>query len=187
MMPYTKNRDIFKSPGSRYTAGSVQHKQAENGVDDYMLPPDDGCVGLPASGAAFGKAKHYSDIYPPLDYVMTDSLSDDKYDCTGRYGHYKTSYSTTDGKIASSSKVVMYIDFPQAGFLWPGGPYGTDANFWGGNNMHGYFNNQSNAVHLDTHAKSYPYNKLMPYNTDWSGKLVEWQCWGFNWADPSVQ
>ncbi len=185
LMPYTKNRQIFKSPGSKWTVGSVQHKQAENGVDNYMLAPDDPCVGLAHSTA--GATNRYNDIYPPMDYLMTDSLSDGMSGCNGRYNYYKTSYSTTDGKISSNSKVVLFIDFPMAGFLWPGGPYGTDPNFWGGSTMKGLFNEQSNAVHLDTHAKSYPYKRLMPYDTDWSGHLVEWQCWGFSWADPSVQ
>jgi prepilin-type N-terminal cleavage/methylation domain-containing protein len=183
LQPYTKNRDIFKSPGSRWKVGAVQQKQVNNGIDDFMLKPDDACVGLPASK----QTKYYNDVFPPMDYIMTDSLSDDVYGCGGRFNKYKKSYSTTDGKIVNPSKVVLYTDFPMAGYLWPGGPYGTDPNFWGGNSFRGYWNEGSNVSHLDGHSQYYKYKKMMPYDTDWSGKLVEWQCWGLEWADESVR
>jgi len=185
-MPYTKNKDIFRSPGSRWNMGSVQHKQADNGVADYMLNPNDACVGLGTSTVG-AKPNYYRDIYPAMDYQMTDSLSDGYNGCGGAYNYYKKGYTQTDGKITDVAKVVLFIDFPMAGYLWPGGPWGTDPNFWGGNNFKGYFNEGSNVTHFDGHAKFYKYNKLMPHDTDWSGNLDEWQCWGFNWANASVQ
>lgn len=184
LQPYAKNRSIFKSPGSPYPMGSLQHKQADNGIDNYMLPPDDACVGLPHSNQP---TKYYNDVYPPMDYMFTSSLSDDASGCGGKYNYYKTSYKTTDGKVSNPSRVVLFTDFPQFGLIWPGGPYGTDPNFWGGANFKGFFSEGSNAGHLDGHAKYYKYKQLMPHDTDWSGQLDEWQCWGFTWANPNVQ
>jgi len=186
LMPYTKNRDIFRSPGSKWPMGSLQHKQADNGVGDYMLNPNDGCVGVGVSTAG-PKPNYYKDVYPPMDYQMTDSLSDGHNGCSGIYNYYKTGYTQTDGKISNVAKVVLFIDFPMAGYLWPGGPYGTDPGFWGGNSFKGYFAEGSNVTHFDGHSKFYKYNALMPHDTDWSGQLDEWQCWGFTWANPKVQ
>ena len=185
LMPYTKSRDIFRNPVSRWPQGSTQHKQADNGADDYMLAPDDPCVGLGTSTVG-KKPNYYKDIYPPMDYAITGSLSDDANGCGGRYNYYKKPYSTTDGKIASIAKVVLFVDFPVAGFQWPGGPYGTDPNFWGPN-FKGHFSEGSNVSHLDGHAQYYKFSKLLPKGVEWSGNLVEWQCWGFEWADPSVR
>ncbi len=187
VQPYTKNREIWKSPGSRWPMGSVQHKQANNGVSDYMLDPNDGCVGLGVSTVG-PRPNYYRDIYPPTDYIISDSLSDwVGGTCPGIYNGFKRSYTQNDGKINDVAKVVLFIDFPMAGYLWPGGPWGTDPNFWGGNNFKGFFNEGSNVTHFDGHSKFYKYNKLMPRDTDWSGELIEWQCWGFTWAHPSVQ
>ena len=185
LMPYTKNRDIFKNPVSRYKHGTTQEKQANNGLDDFMLAPNDPCVGLGTSTKG-PKPNYYNDIYPPMDYAITGSLSDDANGCGGRYNYYKKPYSTTDGKIANTAKVVLFVDFPVAGFQWPGGSGGTNPNFWGAN-FKGHFNEGSNVSHLDSHAQYYKMNKLLPGNVEWTGKLIEWQCWGFSWADPSVQ
>jgi prepilin-type N-terminal cleavage/methylation domain-containing protein len=183
LQPYAKNRDIFKSPGSRWKVGSIQQKQANNGIDDFMLKPDDACIGLPTSK----QSKFYDDVYPPMDYLLTDSLSDGVNGCGGRWNYYKRSYSMTDGKITNVAKVVLYTDFPIAGFVWPGGSGGTDPNFWGGNNFKGYWMDGSNVTHLDGHSQYYKFNKMMPHGTDWSGNLVEWQCWGLDWAHESVR
>jgi prepilin-type N-terminal cleavage/methylation domain-containing protein len=53
IMPYVKNFQIFHCPASPYQVGSVQHNQHDVpgslGGGFYMTPPNDPCVGLPAS------------------------------------------------------------------------------------------------------------------------------------------
>lgn len=178
LMPYIKTQALFKCPDSPFPEGALQHKQRDNGTN-YMLPPDDGCVGLPHSQV--GLTKYYDDVYPPMDYATNWSLYNwNSGGCNGAYGGYEKADTLDDPNITSPAKCVMMIDFPPANFVWPG------AAFWGGQ-VGGRHSNGSNVVHMDGHAKWYPFSILYPEQVEWSGKNNEWNAWGFNWAAQSVQ
>ena len=172
LMPYTKNREIFKVPGSSSPQGTLQKKQHDNGSGDYMTKPDDGCVGLGTS--TVGTAKWYNDIYPALDYDVNRYIFGYQSGCGGADNYFEPAPNTTTGSPAgegvedlgpaygnvtftSPSKVVLMIDFPTNGNLLPGGP---GVPFWG-SKFKGYWNG-SNVNHLDGHAKFYPMTKLLP-------------------------
>lgn len=178
LTPYIKTNGLFKCPDSSFPMGAVNHKQRDNGTD-YMLPPDDACVGLGTSKV--GQTQYYNDIYPPMDYATNWSLFDwQGGTCSGKYNGYEKGQSFDSPNITSASKTVMMIDFPPASFVWPG------PAFWGGQ-PHGRHSEGSVVVHMDGHAKWYQFSKLFPLGVEWSGKNVEWNAWGLNWADPSVQ
>ncbi|GAB4454974.1 MAG: hypothetical protein OHK0029_10350 [Armatimonadaceae bacterium] len=177
--PYIKNDDIFRCPSSSFRQGAMQAKQGDNGDGDYILPPDDACVGLGTSQV--GRAQYYNDIYPAMDYFTNQSLWDwNGGVCTGRYGGAHLGKTYDDPVVVSQAKAVMMIDFPPAWFIWPG------ERLWGAN-FRGRHNEGSVVVHMDGHAKWYKFSALYPKNTEWSGDLNEWMCWGMNWANPSVQ
>jgi prepilin-type N-terminal cleavage/methylation domain-containing protein/prepilin-type processing-associated H-X9-DG protein len=180
MQPYIKNFQVFKCPSSSFTAGSVQFKQHDNGSGNYLLPPDDGCIGIGHST----KAPYYQDIYPPTDYDVNQSLYYwQGSNCTGQWGGFGAAYSLDAPQITSASKCVFSIDFPPADFVWP---YQT---FWDSHGAQplGRHTQGSVVMFMDGHAKWYQFSKLYPEGVEWSGKLNEWVTWGFNWADPSVQ
>jgi prepilin-type N-terminal cleavage/methylation domain-containing protein len=215
MLPYTKNRDIFKNPASSSPQGATQRKQQNNGVGEYMSAPNHVCVGLGTSTKT--AAQWYSDIYPPLDFNVNQNLFGYKQGgCTGGsptddYSHPGPNTTTGappgDGTIGvgpggltftSVSKVVLWIDFPAHGEFWPGGP---GVPFWGGN-FKGYWSEGSNVAHMDGHAKYYKMTKLIPptstgalrEQTDpanaWSGaadagRSYNW--WGTNFANAENQ
>lgn len=184
-LPYTKNKDIFKNPMSPFKWGTAQQKQGNNGFADYMSPPDDPCIGLPHS-ARGPKPNYYDDVYPPLDYTVNQSWADE-YPCPSgsKEGSYKKTYNMTDGKIQNPAKVVMWVDFPIAGFEWPGGPYGSSANFWG-TNFQGYHTGGSVVSHMDGHAAYYKFKKLYPVDGEGADSR-QWWAWGFSWAPQEVQ
>lgn len=209
--PYVKNRQIYQSPGSPYTMGSLQHKQRDNGSGDYMLPPNDGCVGLPASVDGTSSVNYFKDIYPATDYVTNPTLQAYQANaCTGKYGYLHPSANLTSGSgggdgiigvgpgsmtFTSVARAILLIDFPVAGFVWPGSPTNT---FWG-TNFKGYFNDGSNAAFCDGHSKYSKMSALLPQGVEDSGPYgvswnsgnpyagKSWQWWGTNYADPSLQ
>jgi prepilin-type N-terminal cleavage/methylation domain-containing protein/prepilin-type processing-associated H-X9-DG protein len=178
LQPYVKSFAIFRCPSSSISAGAFQAKQK---YYNALLPPDDGCVGLPHSTAG---APYYQDIYPPTDYSANQSIYQwHSGGCSGAWGGYGEAYSQDSPNISSPSRMVYAIDFPPATFIAPG------AGFWGsvGAQADGRHSDGSAVLFIDGHSKWYPYSALYPEGVEWSNKLNEWTCWGFNWADPSVQ
>ncbi len=203
VMPYMKSRDIWRNPASSWKQGSVQRQKADNGfaggAPGYMLPPDDGCVGLGTSTK--GGANYYSDIYPPMDYRMNQNIFGYEQAANGtackggKYGYYAPAPNTssTGGagtgvggnggvegigggvstQFVNPSKVVVFVDFPAHAQIWPGS---SIAGFWG--LKAGYWSNGNNVAHMDGHAQYYKTSKLLPnsredgtliYNDTWCG------------------
>ena len=201
VLPYTKNKDLFRSPNSVYKFGSVQQRVGFNPYGNFMVAPNDGCVGLGTSTA--GAANAYNDIYPALDYNWNDSVTAGGSSSASCSGGFDLGMSMTDGKVTNVAKVVMWYGFPTIGTQWPGGcvdgvcagEYGVSASsptasFWG-TNFKGQYMDGSNVVHLDSHAKYYKgkamYPTLHEVNQPWGVPRTDVKAWGFNWADPSVQ
>lgn len=228
VLPYTKNKQIFKNPTSRSPKGSVQRQKAENGFGNYIINPNDGCVGLGVSTR--GQANYYDDIYPAIDYRLNPNIFGYQGGmCTGQYGYYAPAPNYTSGSPGGEgvegigaatmvwtnvAKVVVWIDFPPAGVIWPGNQAGLEG-FWGLKT--GYFTEGNNAAHMDGHAAWYRGNRLLPnmsnagtlifndtwcggeggscpYGASWSGgaphpeqngKAYNW--WGTNYASPDNQ
>jgi len=184
MMPYVKSFQVFKCPDSAVKEGTVQDAQANNGSGNYLLPPSDGCIGLPAGTAG---APYYQDVYPATDYEVTNSLYYGTWGtgvtCSGAWGGFGAPYPLDDPAITSPSKVVFAIDFPPAGFDWPG------ATWWAaqGEKPNGRHTNGNEVLFVDGHAKYYTFSSLYPEGVQWSGKLNEWAYWGFSFGDKSVQ
>lgn len=204
MLPYTKNKDLFRNPLSPYKIGALQQKQGNNPYGNYITKPDDTCIGLPTSTA--GAAKYYNDVYPPLDFAWNDSVNSGWSGAQpGCSNGWDQGLSMTAGKVTNVAKVVMWMDFPTIGTMWPGGcvdgtcDYGAStgsatASYWGGN-FKGYFNEGSNVAHLDGHAQYYKYTKMHPAkketsdmpSTEGGNKRVDVKAWGFDWAHESVR
>lgn len=183
IMPYVKNFGVFKCPSSSVAQGTIQLKQNSNGS---MLPPDDKCIGLGTSKVGVGS--YYNDIYPPTDYALNSSLYEwSGGGCGGAWGGYGAAYDLDRGSyyypISSAAKVILALDFPPANFVWP------YQSFWqaNGEKAKGRHADGSVALHLDGHAHWYPFSKLYPGNVEWTTQNIEWNCWGFSWANPSVQ
>jgi len=210
LLPYTKNRQIFKNPASSAQQGTIQKKQQDNGSGEYMTAPDNICIGLGTSTVGGGK-RYYSDIYPALDYAVNENLFGymnrgcaDRAD--GNYAH--PGPNTTNGAppgdgtigvgpgtltFTNPSKVVLWIDFPVNGRQWPGN--GIPA-FWG-SNFKGFFSEGSNTGHMDGHAGYFKFQKLLAGTDDgtdpanaWSssanrGQSYHW--WGTNYASTENQ
>jgi len=218
LLPYTKNRQIFKIPAGTAAQGTLQKKQHDScgdGSCDYMLAPDDGCVGLGTS--AVGSAKWYNDIYPADDYDVNKALFGYQGNkCVGKYGYYQPAPSASTGNpsgegqtgvgfgygqtlFTSPARVVLISDFPQHGNMWPGG---VGVPFWGSNFV-GYWTEGSNVGHLDGHAQYYKTAKLLPapdngsdtgtgpYGPTWNDgnprRGTSFQWWGTNFAAPNFQ
>jgi prepilin-type N-terminal cleavage/methylation domain-containing protein len=240
ILPYTKNKDIFRNPASPWKQGAVQRQKADNGFaggpPGYMLNPNDACVGLGTS--TLGGTQYYRDIYPPIDYRLNPNIFGYEQAAVGSpcrtsglYGYYAPAPNTSSSggagtgvggnggvegvgpgstEFVNVAKVVVWIDFPPTGKIWPGNQSGLDG-FWGFKT--GYFTDGSNAAHMDGHAKFYKMTKLLvnldnnanylytglwcggdegtscPANIGWSagaphpefnGKSYHW--WGTNWA-----
>ncbi len=177
ILPYTKNRDIFKNPSSSAPEGTIQRKQSANG-GPYITNPNDGCVGLGVS--TVGVAKWYNDRYPALDYDINkylfgyqDGLAEPGSPCASGANHYyEPGPNTTSGgpggqgvtgigpgslTFTNVAKVVLWTDYPISGLQYPGN---NVLPYWG--SKFTYFNGQANASHMDGHAKSYPFQKLLP-------------------------
>ncbi|MGV3616025.1 MAG: prepilin-type N-terminal cleavage/methylation domain-containing protein [Fimbriimonas sp.] len=216
ILPYTKNRQIFKNPASSNPQGTTQKKQQDNGFGEYMTAPDNACVGLGVSAVGGGK-KYYNDIYPPLDYAVNESIFGYQKGCAGDpngYIHFGPNASSGNAggaggengpgiinvgggsvNFTNISKVVLWIDFPIHGRHWPGNQPGL-GGFWG-SNFKGYFAEGSNVGHMDGHAAHYKNSKLMA-NTDdgtdpanaWSGAAnagQDYRWWGTNFANQANQ
>jgi prepilin-type N-terminal cleavage/methylation domain-containing protein len=172
VLPYTKSKDIFKNPSASAKEGTVQRKQIANG-GPYITNPNDACVGLGVSQV--GIAKYYNDIYPPTDYDINKYIFGyENNQCTGQGGSFDTGPNTTSGsppgqgvkgigpgygglQFVNVSKVVLWTDYPISGLQYPGNNL---VPFWG--SKFTYFAGQANAAHMDGHAKSYPFTKLLP-------------------------
>ena len=200
VLPYTKNKDIFKNPAVSWKQGSVQRQKADNGFaggpPGYMLNPNDPCVGLGVSTA--GGAQYYKDIYPPIDYRLNPNIfgyqeAPAGHPCSaGLYRYWAPAFNTTSSggtggapnggvegvgpgstDFINVAKVIVWIDFPPAGIYWPGNQAGL-TSFWGIKN--GYFTEGSNAAHLDGHAKFYKGTHLLP-NIKADGTLLYTDTW----------
>ncbi|MCS6918853.1 MAG: DUF1559 domain-containing protein [Fimbriimonadales bacterium] len=188
ILPYTKNREIFKCPSSPFRQGSVQAAQRDNGQADYMTAPNSPCVGLGTSTR--GRNNYFDDIYPPMDYRTNENMwafrwLDPNSPC---YSPYTTCGNTAiepgksidDAAVVNPAKAVMMIDFPSTVWEWPG------ERLWGAN-FKGRHNEGSVAIHVDGHAKWYRFQALYPRSVQWSGQYVEWYYWGLACGDPSVR
>jgi prepilin-type processing-associated H-X9-DG protein len=198
VLPYTKNKQIFTSPGSSNKQGNVQKQKADNGfaggAPGYMLAPDDACVGLGTSTA--GGAKYYNDIYPAMDYRLNPNIFGYQHAAVGtpcrdqgKYGYFAPAPNTIgaggagsgDGGVegvgggsttfTSVAKVVLWINFPPVGVVWPGRDI---PGFWGSKT--GPWNGGSNVAHLDGHASYYKVTKLLP-NVNSNGDLIYTDTW----------
>ncbi|MER3495888.1 MAG: hypothetical protein C4320_03225 [Armatimonadota bacterium] len=167
LLPYTKNRDIFKNPGSPYKQGAVQRKVHDNGVGDFMRAPNDPCIGLGTS--TVGTAKYYNDIYPPMDYMLNSAVYGYKANScpnggvTGGYsspGPSLTSGSVdADGNelagpigltFVNPAGVIWLTDAPTDNSWWPGI---NVPSFWGVT-YKGAWDGKTNNVYMDSHAKT---------------------------------
>ena len=191
-MPYIKSFAVLKCPDSPVKEGTDQDAQANNGGGNYLLPPADGCIGLApptdaADSAGGANAPYFSDIYPPTDYEVTNSMyqwsGNIGEHCSGAWGGFGAPYSQDDPYITSPAKVVFAIDFPEATFDWPG------AAWWAqqGALPNGRHTNGSEALFMDGHVKYYPFSQLYPEGVQGSGKNNEWPYWGFSFGAQSVQ
>jgi prepilin-type N-terminal cleavage/methylation domain-containing protein len=193
IQPYIKNRGILRNPAIGAQMGTQQKKQHDNGISDYMLNPNDPCVGLGVS--TVGAAQYYNDIYPPTDYEVNPTLFGYTQAAVGtpcrtsgaNGGYYHPGTDTTSGgtngdgnvgigsgypmSFTSVAKVIVMLDFPGNGQQWPGG---SGVNFWGIKS--GIFSNGSNASHMDGHAKFYKGTKLFPNLTE-DGNLIYSGTW----------
>jgi len=182
LMPYTKNRDIFKAPASSAKEGAVQRQKvggAGGTAPGYMIDPNDVCVGLGVSTA--GGSKYYNDIFPAIDFRLNTTIFGYQGDicAPGGYFDLAPNLSGAGGNGAGSnggvedigngfggttftnvSKVVVLHDFPLSGKTWPGNQNATPG-FWGGT-FKGYYGNGSNAVMMDSHASFFPMTKMLP-------------------------
>jgi len=186
MQPYIKNMNLAKCPASPYAMGSVQHNQHDVpsalGGGYYMTPPQDPCVGLPASKYGLtdsATSNYFNDIYPATDYALNPILFGYAHGgcpaggVTNTYSHVGANVIsgltpvTGDGTdygvnglgkgtvtYTSVAKVILTYDFPTDNQRWPG------PAFWGGA-YNGMFNGQCNASFLDGHAKSMPISKML--------------------------
>ncbi len=242
LMPYMKSRDIWKNPSNSWKQGAVQRQKADNGfaggAPGYMLAPNDNCVGLGTS--TLGGARYFADIYPPMDFRLNTNIFGYEQapvgtPCrTGRYGYYAPAPNTSSSGGAGSgaggnggvegvgggvsttfvnpAKVVVFVDFPPSGQIWPGN---SIAGFWG--LPAGYWNNGSNVAHMDGHAQYYKTTRLLPnmredgsllfggtwcggeggtcpFGASWSGGAPQnqqngraYHWWGTNWASVDNQ
>ncbi|HLK14788.1 MAG TPA: prepilin-type N-terminal cleavage/methylation domain-containing protein [Fimbriimonadaceae bacterium] len=179
LMPYVKNFQIFKDPVSSYAHGALQHEQ---GVDNggpppnaWIIPPNDPCVNLTQTPDTVDPA-YFSDIYPPMDYMMNTLLTSYKANAcptggqTGGWGHSGISMTsggnTGDGingigpgqtTYTNIGKVVLMFDFPVSTTDWPGF---FVPSFWG--QWTGQHFKQNNLTMLDGHAHSFPISKMIP-------------------------
>jgi prepilin-type N-terminal cleavage/methylation domain-containing protein/prepilin-type processing-associated H-X9-DG protein len=186
LQPYLKSMSIEKCPASPYQQGAVQANQhsvpAALGGGYFMTPPNDVCVGLPASkygNVDSATSNYFNDIYPATDYALNPTLwgyaegGCPSGGATGGYSHNGPNISTgltpTTGNgqnygvngigagvttFTSVSKVVLMYDFPTDNNRWPGPAY------WGAS-YNGMFNGQCNLGFCDGHAKAAPISQML--------------------------
>lgn len=211
LMPYVKNRQIWKSPASSLAHGTTQHKQRNNGQGDYMADPSGDLLNLGVS--ARGRANYFDDIYPPMDYDVNSNLFGyaQAPNTSQNGGWYQPAPNTVTGTpgglgvtgvgpgtltFENPARVILMIDFPTKWSNWPGNGI---PGFWGGRTMLGFFNEGSNAMHMDSHAKYNKHNALIPQNRDeytqpcgpsWATDPdcgQSWNWWGTNFAAPNFR
>lgn len=190
VLPYTKNRDIFRISGSPSPRGSVQRQKAENGFGNFISAPDDPCIGLGTSTR--GQANYFDDIYPAMDFRLNEIIFGYQSGCGGFSNYFAPAPNATTGggwgegvegigpdfgrtEFRDIAKVVVWINFPPVGRIWPGNQSGLEG-FWGIRT--GYFNDGNNVAHLDGHASYQKTSRLMP-NIDRNGNLIHNDMWGF--------
>lgn len=211
LQPYVKSFAMFKDPASPYAMGTVQHNQhdvpSSLGGGYYITPPNDPCVGLPAStyDASFDNAtsQYFKDIYPATDYSFNPiTFAYSKGLCptggaTNSYGH--PGFNLTSGlsapagngqdygingvgpgswSITSSAKLAILFDFPTDNTRWPG------ASFWG-SNYNGLHNGTINISYADSHAKGVNKSSLFPGDTVGYEKCDP--PYGSNWGSGCAQ
>ncbi len=175
LQPYTKNRDIFKNPGSPYKQGAVQRKVADNGVGNFLRDPNDPCIGLGVSTR--GRAQYFNDIYPPMDYMLNSAVYG--YQSNGCPNGGITSGYTSPGPnmtsggnagegnqlagnigltFTSPANVIWLTDAPTDNSWWPGI---SVPSFWGAN-YQGAWGDKTNNVYMDSHAKSVSTKAMSP-------------------------
>ena len=195
VMPYVKNRDIFRSPASPYQVGTVQQGMFAGHIryygQSYAKVPTDPCVGLPAS--ATGAATYFRDIDPPVDYWFNPIMFAYKQNgCpggggTGGYSHPGPNIIAGPGggdglngigpagngaTFTSVAKAIMMIDGPVDNQYLFGSPNGIA--FWG-SQWQGMFNQTSNALFFDSHVQNQPSRKLVPASLG-STRGNMWKC-----------
>lgn len=184
LAPYIRENHVWKCPDSSYNEGTAQYLASENPWDNYMTPPSDPCFGFGVSKA--GASEFYDDIYPPDDYQYNQSMKQyNSTGCTTSTGASTHVLLYNIPGITSISKVVFLVDFPVNNWTWPfySGPWYNPA---GGTGLDGRHSNGSVAVFLDGH--SHWESKSVMYPDMWNTyDNKDWQYWGFEWGDPSVQ
>ena len=211
VMPYVKNRQIWKAPASSAAMGTTQKKQYVPGSWNYLPDPSGDLLNFGVSTR--GLSNYYDDIYPPMDFDVNSHIfgyqqAPNTSQNGGWYqpgpdmvsgasaGQGTTGVGGTPLSFTSIAKVVLLIDFPTKWSNWPG----VDINgFWGGKSMLGLYNEGSNVIHGDGHAKYYKHSALVPTdrnegtdpcNVTWSsdpkcGQSYDW--WGTNFASANNQ
>lgn len=205
VMPYVKNRNIWKAPASSAPMGTTQKKQYVKGSWNYLPDPSGDLLNFGTSTR--GLDNYYDDIYPPMDFDVNSHIFgyEQAPNTSQNDGWYQPGPSATSGassgqgitgvgpgsmEFVNIARVVLLIDFPTKWTNWPG----RDINgFWGGTSMLGLYNEGSNVMHMDGHAKYYKHSALIPPNQDegtspcgqsWSGtdcgQSYDW--WGTNYA-----
>jgi len=210
VMPYVKNRQIWKAPASSAAMGTTQKKQYVKGSWNYLPDPAGDLLNFGTSTR--GLDNYYDDIYPPMDFDVNQHIFgyEQAKNTSQNDGWYQPGPNTSSGSPAgqgitgvgqasltytSVAKVVLLIDFPTKWTNWPGRDI---PGFWGGATMLGLYSEGSNVMHMDGHAKYYKYNKIIPQNQDegttpcgqsWSsadcGRSYDW--WGTNFASADNQ
>jgi prepilin-type N-terminal cleavage/methylation domain-containing protein/prepilin-type processing-associated H-X9-DG protein len=216
LKPYIKSNQMWRNPAASWAQGAIQREQHDNGYGDYIVNPDDVCIGLGVSTDT-SSTPYYADIYPPTDYMINGMMiGSQENGCpqggstngyakiginitSGGSGAYYGNLWTEGGfTITSPSKAVIFSDFPESPTDWPG----TAVSFWGA--FTGYFNGQNNLAFADGHAKGFALSKLLPdpnyddssgsgchpYGTIDPGNAWNGQCfffWGTSVADPNDQ
>jgi prepilin-type N-terminal cleavage/methylation domain-containing protein len=207
VLPYTKNKDIYKCPTSPYKEGSIQHKLNHNGFGQYMADPNDPCVGLGVSTA--GRNKDFNDVYGPTDYMNNPALWSykaggcDGGGATGGYSHpgpnltggtngpSNNSWTGSSAQITSPANAILMTDAPTDNSWWPG------AALWGAN-YKGMFGDKTNAMFIDSHAKNLSTSSMAPagqtlennqgdYDAGRANSGTFWIWWGTDRAAPSKQ
>jgi prepilin-type N-terminal cleavage/methylation domain-containing protein len=214
MLPYIKNKQVFRSPKSPYRRGAYNTKQGGNPFGVFLTDPASDCAGNLGTSTR-GVANWYDDIYFPLDYQWNDSVNGSTggpacrapWWNTGGTGNVDTGMSMTEGKITDNAKVVVWSTFPSIGTMWPGGCVdgncqngasigSATASFWGAN-FKGFFSEGSNLSYLDSHAKYHKTKQLHPCDRETcdeqdpangnNWRRIDFKAWGFNWAHSKVQ
>jgi len=117
-----------------------------------------------------------------MDYKFNGSFYNPNYD-----NPPKPVYRPLDsGDIRNPSWAVLMTEYPMADFNWP---YAT---FWSSHGLpspRGRHLDGSVMLHVDGHAKWYPFSKLYPNgseNPGWPQLSYTWNFWGFEWGNQTV-